>query len=128
MALPSFFRDLGAGFSGRCPACGEGKMFRAFLKVADACARCGEELHHHRADDFPAYIVVSIVGHIMLSMAFWIETTFKPELWVPAVTLLPFGGLLTLLLIQPVKGAIVAVQWRIGMDGFAASKAARAGR
>ncbi len=101
-------------------------MFRKFLKVADTCPACGEELHHHRADDFPAYIVVAIVGHMMLSMTYWIEVLIKPELWVPMVTVLPTGALLTVLLIQPIKGAVVAIQWRLGMDGFAAAKAARA--
>ena len=119
----SFFHDVANGLAGRCPACGEGKMFRAFLKVADACPHCGEELHHHRADDFPAYIVVSIVGHVMLSMTYWIEVLIKPEIWMQMVTVLPTGAILTLLLIQPVKGAVIALQWRMGMDGFAAAKA-----
>src|SRR5262245_20673709 len=77
-SMASFFRDLSAGLHGRCPACSEGRMFRAFLKVVDSCPECGEELHHHRADDFPAYIVVAIVGHVMLSMAYWIEVLLKP--------------------------------------------------
>ena len=100
-------------------------MFRAFLKVADECPHCGEELHHHRADDFPTYIVVAIVGHVMLSMTYWIEVLLKPEVWVQMVTVLPTGAILTLMLIQPVKGAVVALQWRMGMEGFAAAKAAR---
>ena len=61
----------------------------------------------------------------MLSMAYWIEVLIKPEIWVQMVTVLPTGAILTLLLLQPVKGAVVALQWRMGMDGFAASKAAR---
>ena len=124
--MSSFLHDLSSGLHGRCPACGKGRMFRKFLKVADTCPACGEELHHHRADDFPAYIVVAIVGHMMLSMTYWIEVLIKPELWVPMVTVLPTGALLTVLLIQPIKGAVVAIQWRLGMDGFAAAKAARA--
>src|SRR6185369_10507345 len=85
---------LWRGFRGRCPACGEGRMFRAFLKVADTCSHCGEELHHHRADDFPTYIVVAIVGHLMLSMAYWIEVLLKPAIWIQMVTVLPTGALL----------------------------------
>src|SRR5947209_17029947 len=50
------------GLSGRCPACGEGHIFRKYLKVADSCACCGEELHHHRADDAPPYFTILIVG------------------------------------------------------------------
>ncbi len=67
VVLPSRFgQAVWRGFRGRCPACGEGRVFRAFLKVNDACPRCGEELHHHRADDFPAYLVIAIVGHILV--------------------------------------------------------------
>ena len=54
-----------AGLSGRCPACGEGRLFGRFLKVADACEACGTEFHHHRADDLPPYIVIFIVGHLI---------------------------------------------------------------
>ena len=44
------------GFAGRCPACGEGRIFRKYLKVAESCTSCGEELHHQRADDAPPVI------------------------------------------------------------------------
>ncbi|MGY4417117.1 ribosomal protein S27AE [Bradyrhizobium sp. LB7.1] len=53
------------GFRGRCPRCGEGKLFRAFLKTADNCSRCGLDFTPHRADDLPAYLVIVIVGHIV---------------------------------------------------------------
>ena len=56
------------GLRGRCPNCGEGKIFRAFLKVADECPACHEPLHHHRADDFPAYVVIVIVGHVVVPL------------------------------------------------------------
>ena len=42
------------GFRGRCPHCGQGKLFQKFLKTAERCDICGEEFHHHRADDLPA--------------------------------------------------------------------------
>ena len=118
----TFLQDLWYGVRGRCPSCGEGRMFRAYLKVADNCPVCHEELFHHRADDLPAYIVVSIVGHVMLSMAFWIEHLYAPAMWVHWVTLLPTGTAMTLGLLQPVKGAIVALQWHMGMEGFGLHK------
>jgi uncharacterized protein (DUF983 family) len=55
--------DLGRGFLGRCPCCDKGRIFRAFLKVNDCCDVGGDELFHHRADDFPAYVVIFIVAH-----------------------------------------------------------------
>lgn len=110
------------GLRGRCPACGQGKMFRAFLKVDDACPRCGEELHHHRADDFPAYLVIVIVGHILVPIILAVETEFAPAYWIHALLWGPAVLGLTLGLIQPVKGAVVAMQWFLGMHGFEESR------
>ncbi|MBI3704623.1 MAG: DUF983 domain-containing protein [Rhizobiales bacterium] len=117
---------LWRGLRGRCPACGEGRMFRAFLKVADQCPRCGEELHHHRADDFPAYLVIIITGHILVPIVLAVETHIAPAIWV-SMTLWPAVALvMTLGLLQPVKGAVVAIQWHGGMHGFEEAKKTRA--
>ena len=114
------------GLRGRCPACGNGRMFGKFLKVNDACPECGEELHHHRADDFPAYLVIVIVGHILVPMVLAVETEFAPAYWVHALLWGPAVLGMTLGLLQPVKGAIVAMQWFLGMHGFEESKGRRA--
>jgi len=53
----------GAAFADGCPRCGEGKLFRAFLKVDNNCSVCGLDFTPHRADDLPAYLVIVIVGH-----------------------------------------------------------------
>jgi uncharacterized protein (DUF983 family) len=101
-------------------------MFRAFLKVSDNCSACGEELHHHRADDFPAYCVIFIVGHLIVPLVLSVETHFAPSYWVHLAIWPPAILALSLGLLQPVKGAIVALQWRLGMHGFADAKRARA--
>jgi uncharacterized protein (DUF983 family) len=113
------------GFFGRCPSCGKGSMFRKFLKVNDACPECGEELHHQRADDFPAYLVIVIVGHILVPMVLAVETAFAPAYWIHAVLWGPAVLGMTFGLIQPVKGAVVAMQWALGMHGFEDSKGRR---
>jgi uncharacterized protein (DUF983 family) len=88
-------------------------MFWKFLKVVDRCDARGEELHHHRADDFPAYIVISVVGHIVVPAALYVETHFAPSaLWLPTTLGLTLG------LLQPTKGFIVAAQLNLGMHGF----------
>lgn len=110
------------GLLGRCPRCGKGHMFRAFLKVADTCPHCGEELFHHRADDFPAYCVILVVGHIIVTLALAVETEFAPPLWVHAAMWIPATIGLSLALLQPFKGAIAALQWSLGMHGFAEAK------
>ena len=82
-ALPAR-RDVLAGHGSRgvlpqCPACGHGKLFRKYLKVVDRCDACGEEMHHHRADDAPPYFTIFIVGHIIVGGILSLETAYAPE-------------------------------------------------
>jgi uncharacterized protein (DUF983 family) len=106
------------GLRGRCPNCGLGNMFRAFLKVADACPACGEALHHHRADDAPAYFVILIVGHVVIPLVLVVEVAFSPPYWLHAVLWLPLTIGLAIGLLPPIKGAIVGWQWANYMHGF----------
>jgi uncharacterized protein (DUF983 family) len=115
------------GACGRCPNCGRGHMFGRFLKVVDHCEVCGEELHHQRADDFPAYVVIVLVGHIVVSLALTVEIAFAPPMWLQYALWLPLTLFLALGLLQPVKGAIIAWQWFLGMHGFEQSFAQRRG-
>ncbi len=66
----------------RCPHCGKGHLFRSYLKVADKCDVCGEELFHHRADDMPPYLSILIVGHLIVGVM--LEMEFHAEIapWV----------------------------------------------
>jgi uncharacterized protein (DUF983 family) len=115
-------RDLWAamkrGFRGRCPRCGEGKLFRAFLKVGNNCSACGLDFTPHRADDLPAYLVIVIVGHIVVPTALLTETAYSPPVWLQLAIYLPFTLIASLALLQPVKGTVVGLQWALRMHGF----------
>ena len=107
------------GFFGRCPHCGEGRMFRAYLKVADACPVCGEDLSPQRADDAPAYVTMLIIGHFIVA-----GILAADELW-PNSPMLPLvvgwsalAALCSLWLLPRVKGALVGYQWAMRMHGF----------
>ena len=106
------------GFLCRCPNCGEGKMFRAFLKTADHCSVCQQDFTPHRADDLPAYLVIVIVGHLLVPVILWIETDYSPAIWLQLSIYLPFTLIASLALLQPVKGAVVGLQWAFRMHGF----------
>lgn len=125
MGTHTFSSDLMTGLSCKCPKCGKGRLFHKWLQVADHCEECAEEFHHHRADDFPAYVVVFLLGHVIVSWALWLENAFSPPSWVHMVTTIPLTVVLALLMLQPVKGAIVALQWHMGMHGFKRSKEKR---
>ena len=109
---------LKRGFRGRCPRCSEGKLFRAFLKVDDHCSACGLDFTPHRADDLPAYLVIVIVGHIVVPLALFIETNYSPPVALQLAIYLPLTLFASLALLQPVKGAVVGVQWALRMHGF----------
>jgi uncharacterized protein (DUF983 family) len=112
------------GLACRCPACGEGRAFGRFLKVRNTCEACGQELHHHRADDLPPYLAIFIVGHIVGYGIFISEMRLETPLMFQLIfwPLLTLG--LSLALIQPLKGAVVGLQWALGMHGFGADDAA----
>lgn len=109
---------MGRGFMGKCPHCGQGKLFRKFLKVADSCDACSEEYHHHRADDLPAYLVIIIVGHIVVGAFMGLENVFQLSTWQHLAIWVPITLVLTIGLLQPVKGAVVGLQWALRMHGF----------
>ena len=75
-----------AGFRCRCPHCGTGELFGRFLKVADHCQECGEEFHHHRADDFPAYLVIIVVGHVIVPAILAVETRLFAAHWLHSLS------------------------------------------
>lgn len=107
------------GLHSRCPACGEGKLFSSFLVPAASCSHCGEDFEGHEAHDFPAYIVILILGHVIVSTMMTVNAAFDiPVYWQaiiwPVVTIV-----LALSMIQPVKGAVIAYQWAKRMHGFA---------
>ena len=102
----------------KCPNCGQGHMFRAYLKVADSCDVCGENLSHHRADDFPPYIAIMIVGHILVGLMLHMEMTWHVSPAVYLYTLVPLAIILPLAMLPSIKGAIVGLQWAARMHGF----------
>lgn len=114
------------GLGNHCPNCGKGRLFVRFLKVAETCNICGEELNHHRADDLPAYLTVAILGHILVSIVVWLELSFDNiSYWLYGAIGIPFTLILTLLLLHFIKGAVVAWEWSMGMQGFQAAKLRR---
>ncbi|MEZ5796326.1 MAG: DUF983 domain-containing protein [Paracoccaceae bacterium] len=111
------------GWRRRCPSCGAGPLLRGYLTVRDNCPVCHEELHHHRADDGPAYLTILIVGHLMAPLMLVVFTKWRPDPLISA-TLFSVGCVaLSLFLLPRLKGAIVGVQWAKRMHGFGAEPA-----
>ena len=109
---------LWRGFLCRCPNCGEGALFRAYLKPVDNCAVCGEDMSHQRADDAPPYFTMVIVGHIVVPIMLAVALRDRAVQLDPSDDLAAADGGPDAGLLQPIKGATIALQWALYMHGF----------
>ncbi|HSP23639.1 MAG TPA: DUF983 domain-containing protein [Saliniramus sp.] len=100
-----------AGLKGRCPRCGEGKLFDGFLALGDQCDHCGLKYDFADAADGPAVFIMFIVGFIVVGLAMWVEFTYEPPIWLHLVMWFSLTGVLSLLLARPLKGAMIALQY-----------------
>lgn len=111
---------LVAGLMGRCPNCGEGRLFDGYLKVAARCEACGFDLARADSGDGPAVFVILIAGFAVSFAALFVEVTIRPPIWVHMIIWLPLTLILSLALVRPLKGVMLAAQF--------ANKASEAGR
>lgn len=114
----SLFTSMLRGWRKKCPACGKGALLSGYLKVPQNCSNCGEELHHHRADDAPPYFTIFLVGHLVVPTALLLEMTMRPPLWLQALLWGPLTVLLALYFLPHFKGALIGLQWAFRMHGF----------
>ena len=109
--LPSVFR----GLKGRCPNCGEGKLFWKYLKVSARCDACDEDLARYPADDGPAYLTIVLVGHLVVAplLFFPIVWESSPYYSLPLI-LIPLAAI-TLALLPRVKGGWIGMMYALGV-------------
>ena len=100
------------GMKGRCPRCGEGRLFAGFLATAPRCSVCGLDFSFADSGDGPAVFIMMIVGFIVVGAALVVEINYQPPYWVHAVLWLPLTAILALGLLRPAKGLMIALQYR----------------
>ncbi len=103
---------ISAGLSGRCPRCGDGRLFSGFVSVAPRCEVCGLDSSFADAGDGPAVFVALFGGFIVLGAALWTEIVYQPPMWVHMAVFLPLTLVVCLGLLRPLKGVLIALQYR----------------
>jgi uncharacterized protein (DUF983 family) len=110
-----FRRSVFRGVKHRCPACGQGKLYRAYLKVNDTCPICETDLAQYPADDGPAYLTILIVGHLIVAPLLFFPIVWRSDwrLSLPLI-LIPLTTLV-LLLLPRVKGGWIGLMYALGV-------------
>ena len=98
------------GLGLRCPNCGEGRLLTRYLKIRTPCEVCGTDNTVYPSDDFPPYLTILVVGHVVLPLFIWSDH-FGPSVWLQAAIWLPFTLVMCLVLLPVMKGATVGVCW-----------------
>jgi uncharacterized protein (DUF983 family) len=106
------------GALNQCPRCGSPKLFRSFLKPILGCPACGQDWSHQQADDFPAYVSIFLTGHILAPLIIAMVNDTHLSVGALVAIIMPLAIFMMIALLQPAKGAIIAIQWWFGMHGF----------
>lgn len=112
--MPSLGTAVGRGLRNRCPVCGEGRVFRGYLTLVEHCGHCRAPLGRLRADDAPPYFTILLVGHLLVPGVLSVERSYQPPMWLHMVVWLPLFTILCMVLLRPVKGAVVGWMVTLG--------------
>ena len=112
--LAAFMR----GIRCRCPRCGEAPLFRKWLKPVETCPHCQQDWSVQQADDFPAYIGIFVVGHLLAPVVIAMIGTFGMSAWATLAIILPVAVVMLIAMLQPTKGGVIGFLWWHGIGAF----------
>lgn len=100
------------GARGKCPACGAGALFSAYLKLNPACPQCGADFSRSETADVAPYVTIFVIGLVCVPLI--LAATLRADagadrLILPALIAVT---LLALALLPRVKGLLAALLWR----------------
>jgi uncharacterized protein (DUF983 family) len=106
--------SLKIGLRGLCPKCEKSRIFNAGLDLSlkDKCPSCGLDLDQSDSADGPAVFLMFILGFLLVPMALWFEFAVHPPLWGHAVLWGAVAIGLTVGTLKPLKGYIIALQYK----------------
>ena len=108
-AAPSPFAT---GLAGHCPRCGHGRLFTGFLAVVSRCEACGLDLSAQDSGDGPVALIILLVGFVVVIAALIVEVRYGWPVWLHLLVWLPLSVLLCLAMMRPLKGILIALQYK----------------
>ena len=113
---PKSVSPFRSGFSGRCPRCGDGALYDGFLNIADRCTACDLDYSGQNSGDGAAFFIIMIVGFVVVGLALALEMMVAPPVWLHMILWLPLSLIMTLAMMRPTKGILIALQYRHGVN------------
>lgn len=113
MAMSPALRCISRGLRGRCPACGEGRLFTAYLKQAPACTQCGAPTGQIAADDGPSWLTILMLGPLLATLTFIAARHEDWPRWITLPVLGVFAIGAVLFLLPRIKGALIGALWNM---------------
>ena len=83
---------IARGLRGRCPRCGEGRLFRGFLSLRPRCEHCGLDFSFAIRATGRRCSSILIGGFIVVFAALGVEFAYQPPYWVHAALWLPLSS------------------------------------
>jgi uncharacterized protein (DUF983 family) len=108
---PTILTCLLRGARRRCPACGAGEIFTAYLKRAERCPACGESFEGLDAEDGPAWLTIGLVAHIVIPLLIALEMRAALLWWQEGVIVVLATVVCALALLPVSKGIFIAALW-----------------
>jgi uncharacterized protein (DUF983 family) len=102
---------LMTGIRGRCPRCGEGKLFAGLLKLAPACDHCGLSYAFADPADGPAFFVMSVTSFLSVGILFPLQAVFHLPDWALLALIATATVALSIAMLAPIKGWLVNSQY-----------------
>jgi uncharacterized protein (DUF983 family) len=103
---------ISAGLKCRCPNCGEGRLYRGFLKFKDRCEACGADLTIADTGDGASFFVMFVALIFIAPTAMFLELALSPPRWVHMVIWPPVIVIFCMMLLRPFKATLFALQWK----------------
>lgn len=101
-----------AAMAGRCPKCGEGRLFNGFVALNERCSNCGLSYKFADSGDGPAVFVILLAGFLVIALMFWVESRYEPPIWVHLVIFMPLTLIVCLGMLRPLKGLMIGLQYK----------------
>ncbi len=97
----------------RCPRCGDGKLFHGAIELNEACPACGLDLSDSDVGDGFVVPILIVLGAIIVTAAFIVDSRYAPPLWVHALIWPALTIVLALLMTRWLKAFLVVQHFRV---------------